>query len=268
MEETIRRPAVAGTFYPADQVELETTVRDLLAGAARAERGGRPVLFIVPHAGYVYSGPIAATAYRLFRQWADSYGRVLLIGPAHFVGFRGVALPQAVAFTTPLGNVAVDEPLTALCSRLPGVIRHARAHEQEHSLEVQLPFLQIVAPGVPVLPLLTGDDDPSIAEAAVDAVLQVPDVAVIVSSDLSHYLDYDTARRWDLRTAEAVRRLDPGSVDPGAACGRTGILAALAVARRRGWSCRTIDLRNSGDTAGDRFQVVGYGAFALGPEAD
>ena len=262
MRPTVRSPAVAGAFYPANRDRLEADVRAYLDAAERVDVDFRPRILIVPHAGYVYSGPVAATGYRLL-EGRDDIRRIVMLGPSHYVWFSGLTLPGVDYLATPLGDVAVDGPgaTAALASLL--VVDSPAAHEREHSLEVQLPFLQIVAPGVPVVPLLTGDVDPSDVADVVESLFD-DRTLLLVSSDLSHYHDYETARRFDAETAEAIERLDPDAIGRESACGRTGVQAALHVANRRGYRVQTLDLRNSGDTAGPRDRVVGYGTFALG----
>ncbi|MFH1331303.1 MAG: AmmeMemoRadiSam system protein B [Actinomycetota bacterium] len=263
---TVRPASVAGTFYPADPAVLRRSVEDLLRDGSESELGIRPSLLIVPHAGYVYSGLVAASAYRLLRDVGDALRRVVLVGPAHFVAPSGLATPGVDALETPLGEVPVDTELTASAHSHPIVGPDPVAHAREHSLEVQLPFLQVVIPEFSVLALVTGNVGPDAAADVLDEVIAADDVIGIVSSDLSHYLDYDAARRRDTRTATAITELRPADLSPGDACGRTAVQAALVLAKRRGWTCRLIDLRNSGDTAGSMHQVVGYGAFAVGPK--
>lgn len=219
-------------------------------------------ILIVPHAGYVYSGPIAATGYRLL-EGREDLRRIVMLGPSHSVWFSGLTLPGVDYLETPLGDVAVDGPGAAAALTSPLVADSAAAHEREHSLEVQLPFLQIVAPGVPVVPLLTGDVDPVDVADVVEALFD-DGTLLLVSSDLSHYYDYETARRLDAETVHAVERLNPSALGRESACGRTGIQAALHIANRHGYEIQTLDLRNSGDTAGPRDRVVGYGTFAFG----
>lgn len=261
---TVRPAAVAGAFYPAHPAVLRRTVEDLLDADSPIELHGRPRLLIVPHAGYVYSGPVAASAYRLLRGMGDTLHRVVLIGPSHYVGFTGLASTGADALATPLGEVPVyrgsPEPAD------PIVCPDPAAHALEHSLEVQLPFLQVALGEFEALALLTGDVAPEAVADVLDEVITGDEVIGIVSSDLSHFLDYEEARRRDTRTATAITELRPTDLLPEDACGRTGVQAALMLARRRGWTCRLLDLRNSGDTAGSKDRVVGYGAFAIGRE--
>lgn len=247
-------PVVAGTFYPGRPEALRQLVGRLLAEASPPPLPGPLRGLIVPHAGYVYSGPVAATAYRTLA--GNAFEHVVVVGPSHFVWFHGVARPDAAAWATPLGSVrlaGVDHPLVR---PLP------EAFHREHSLEVQLPFLQMTLGDPLVAPLLTGDA-PSEAVAGVLEDAVGDDTLLVVSSDLSHYHSYETARRLDRVTAEAVVERRPEALGPESACGRTGVQAALHLSRARGWRVTLLDLRNSGDTAGDRSRVVGYGAFAL-----
>jgi hypothetical protein len=263
MRPTVRPAAVAGAFYPANSGQLEADVRGYLSAIERVRPDLRPTILVVPHAGYVYSGPIAATGYRSLED-RDDIRRIVMLGPSHYVWFSGLSLPGADYLETPLGDVAVDEPGAAEALTSPIVLDSQVAHEREHSLEVQLPFLQIVAPGIPVVPMLTGDVDPIDVANVVEPLLD-DRTLLLVSSDLSHYHDYETARRLDAETVVDIERLDPDALGRESACGRTGIQAAIHVANHRGYRVQTLDLRNSGDTAGPRDRVVGYGCFAFGP---
>jgi AmmeMemoRadiSam system protein B len=262
MPSNVRPPAVAGTFYPADPVRLEVDVRGYLAAAQPVDVDFRTRILIVPHAGYVYSGPVAATGYQLIEAM-ENIRRIVMFGPSHFVWFTGLALPDADLLETPLGKVAVETDAVARLRPNPLVTTSAEPHEREHSLEVQLPFLQVVAAGIPVVPLLTGDVHPVGAADAIESILD-DETLLLVSSDLSHYHDSDTARRLDAETAASIERLDPGALSRESACGRTGVQAALYVARRCGYRVQLLDLRNSSDTAGPPDRVVGYGTFAIG----
>jgi len=262
MRPTVRPPAVAGAFYPADPGRLEADVQSYLAGAEPVDLDFRPRILIVPHAGFVYSGPVAATGYQLVESMTG-IRRIVMFGPSHYVWFTGLALPEAELLETPLGMVAVDADAAA---RLAGnllVTKSTEAHEREHSLEVQLPFLQVVCPGIPVVPLLTGDVHPVGVADAVESILD-DETLLLVSSDLSHYHDSASARRLDAETAASIDRLDPGALSRESACGRTGVQAALHLARRSGYRVQLLDLRNSSDTAGPPDRVVGYGTFAIG----
>ncbi len=262
MRPAIRPPAVAGSFYPADARHLEAEIRGLLALAESVGLRFSLRFLIVPHAGLVYSGPVAATGYRLLAELQD-LRRIVMLGPSHYVGFAGLALPGVDQMETPIGGVVVDGDGVATLRTNPLVIPSPEAHQREHSLEVQLPFLQIVAPGVPVLPLLTGDIDPTVAANVVEPLLG-EGTLLLVSSDLSHFHDADTARRLAAASALAIDRLDPGALDRDSACGRGGIQAALQLADRNGFAVETLDLRTSADAAGSADRVVGYGTFATG----
>jgi AmmeMemoRadiSam system protein B len=264
----VRAPAVAGMFYSDKPQELAAAVKSYLAQAAPPalpNQSARPPKAVVaPHAGYIYSGPVAGSAYAALSARAAEVERVVLLGPSHRVGFAGVATSGASAFETPLGPVAVDrDAVTALVKA--GLAREFEpAHENEHSLEVHLPFIKIVFPDARVVPLLAGDDDSDAVACALTEIWGGGETAVVISSDLSHYHDYATAQGLDAATAQAMERLAAGEIDHEQACGSTGINALLAIASHKGLACLTLDLRNSGDTAGPRNRVVGYGAFAVG----
>lgn len=259
----VRPPAVAGLFYPAEEEALAGEVVRYLARAATGSPIGRPPkALIVPHAGYVYSGPVAAHAYRLLAG-ARGITRVVLLGPVHRVPVRGLALPEAEAFATALGEVPVDREAADALRDLPQVSVNAAAHAPEHSLEVQLPFLQHQLGPFRVLPLAVGDATPDEVAECLERVWGGPETLVVVSSDLSHYLPYEVARRVDHATAESILALEEGAISHDQACGATPLWGLLRVARRRGMRVELLDLRNSGDTEGERDRVVGYGAFAL-----
>lgn len=258
---SIRPPAVAGLFYPSEATELR---RDLAAMLAAAEPGaqGKPVpkAIIAPHAGYIYSGPVAAAAYARLIPAGDTITRVVLLGPVHRVPIRGLALPAASMLATPLGNLMVDAKAHAALSLLPQVGINAAAHAQEHSLEVHLPFLQSVLTRFTIVPLAVGDASAEEVAQVIDTLWGGPETLVIVSSDLSHYLSYADAQSIDRDTAQAILDLQ-STISHEQACGGTPVNGlALAAARHR-LKPDLIDLRNSGDTAGDRKRVVGYGAF-------
>ncbi len=260
---TVRQPAVAGMFYPAAARELARDVGVLLADAASAARGAPvPKAIIAPHAGYVYSGAVAASAYARLAPARGKITRVVLLGPVHRVPVRGLALPGATTLATPLGNIPVDAAAVAELAKLPQVTVSPAAHAREHSLEVHLPFLQTVLERFSVVPLAVGD-------ATADEIAQVLEVLwggaetlIVVSSDLSHYLGYDEAQATDRATAQAILDLRT-DISHEQACGGTPVNGLTLAAHRRGLTPQLLDLRNSGDTAGDRRQVVGYGAFAF-----
>jgi AmmeMemoRadiSam system protein B len=258
-----RPPAVAGVFYPGDPAALRREV-DRLLGAARAtpRAGLRGV--IAPHAGYAYSGAVAAEAFAAAGE--AEVARVVLIGPSHFARFHGLAAPSHAAFATPLGPVPVDgKAVAALMGAGLAAVDDA-AHAPDHALEVELPFLQALFGPVPVTPLLFGEAEAVAVADAIDRAW-VEDALLVVSSDLSHFEPYASARAHDARTAAAVEALAEESIGPYDACGHLAIRGALIVARRRGLGVERLALRNSGDTAGGRDRVVGYGAWALAENA-
>lgn len=257
----VRKPAVAGAFYPDDPRELEAAVKGYLATAEAS--GPAPKAMIAPHAGYIYSGPIAATVYARLEQARDRITRVVLLGPAHTVPLAGLALSETEAFLTPLGEVPVDTQAVALIRDLPQVTVMEGAHLREHSLEVQLPFLQEVLADFAIVPLAVGDATPEEVAEVLELLWGGPETLILVSSDLSHYHDYETARRLDQATSRAIEALEPEAIGYEQACGRVPINGLLTVARRLDLKAETIDLRNSGDTAGSHREVVGYGAYVF-----
>jgi MEMO1 family protein len=258
---TIRHPAVAGMFYPADPRGLRADVDSYLAAAA-GEPGPVPKALIAPHAGYVYSGPVAAHAYARLRPAADRISRVVLMAPAHRWPFRGLAIPQADEFETPLGRITVDRAALLSVTDLPQVQWLDAAFDGEHALEVHLPFLQAVLPSFRIVPFIVGEASPREVADVLERLWDGPETLIVVSSDLSHYLDYRSAKARDARTTATIEALDP-SVGDHDACGRHPVNGLLTVARRRGLTVETVDLRNSGDTAGPRDRVVGYGAYVF-----
>lgn len=260
---TVRPPAVAGTFYPAAAPELAQTVGALLAGAAASARGKpAPKAIIAPHAGYIYSGAIAASVYARLAAARDTIKRVVLLGPVHRVPVRGLALPGAAVLATPLGNIAIDTDAVAALSALPQVTVSTAAHALEHSLEVHLPFLQNVLKNFSVVPLAVGDASADEVAEVLDLLWGGAETLIVVSSDLSHYLNYGDAQAVDRATAQAILDLRT-DISHAQACGGTPVNGLTLAARRRGLTPELLDLRNSGDTAGDRNRVVGYGAFAF-----
>lgn len=258
----IREPAVAGLFYPGAPEELRTTIETYLAAAQGA--GAPPKALIAPHAGYVYSGPVAATAYATLVEARETVRRVILLGPSHRVALSGMAIPSASAFSTPLGEVPVDAEAFELARGVPNVRVSDVPFEGEHSLEVQLPFLQVVLDEFRVLPVLVGQSPPESVAALIDALWGGDETRIIVSSDLSHYHDYETARALDQHTAELVETLRLEELTSENACGCHPLRGLLHVVRAKGLLVRAADLRSSGDTAGPRDRVVGYGSFLVG----
>ena len=260
----VRPAAVAGTFYPGMPAMLGAAVRSYLAEARSSPETEAPLpkAIIVPHAGYVYSVPVAALAYRRITAGRGRIRRVVLLGPVHRVPIRGLALPAADAFATPLGTVAVDTDAAARALELSQVQTSEAAHALEHSLEVQLPFLQTVLDDFRIVPFAVGDATAEEVAAVIDCLWGGPETLIVVSSDLSHYHPYAAARQLDRGTAAAILALD-SSLDHEQACGATPINGFALCARRRSLFPELIDLRNSGDTAGDKSRVVGYAAFAF-----
>jgi len=261
MEGQVRSPAVAGMFYPANPTALRQAVTQYLE-AAHPPALIRVRAVIAPHAGYIYSGPVAAFAYKLLAQ-CPAPKRVYLLGPAHRVPFTGVALGAYSGFVTPLGTVPVDgAALEALRARSSLFSVNLLAHAPEHCLEVQLPFLQMTYdPVPPIVPLLFGEVDSAPVAEALAPLLTSEDL-IIVSSDLSHYYSYPEARYLDQKLLQALLEGDRRRVLQGEACGLLPILTVMDLAERLGWRPEVLDYRNSGDTAGDRRQVVGYAAVA------
>jgi AmmeMemoRadiSam system protein B/AmmeMemoRadiSam system protein A len=263
-EPRVRRAAVAGSFYPRDAGALREELRRLLVAVPSLAAGAvRPKALIVPHAGYPYSGPIAASAYAQLRASGPPVERVVLVGPSHLAAHAGLALPDVEFFTTPLGAVRVDEPAAALAAALPQVTVSGAAHQREHALEVQLPFLQVVLGEFSLVPLTVGHASPEDVAEVLRALWGGPETLVICSTDLSHYLPYGEACALDRRTAAQVVALDTHAIHRDQACGCTPLAGLLLEAARRGLVPSLLDLRNSGDTAGEPERVVGYGAFAL-----
>jgi AmmeMemoRadiSam system protein B len=264
----VRPAAVAGLFYAGEPATLRAEVRDLLAGAHADPRPGhRLKLLVVPHAGYVYSGAVAAAGYALVRHQHARIQRVVLLGPTHRVAVRGVAIPTADGFATPLGAVTLDRERLGALARLPGVVANNVAHAAEHALEVQLPFLQAVLDRFLLVPLAVGHVDDDRLAAILDVVWGGDETLIVVSSDLSHYHAYDEARQIDGSTVDRILALTPG-IDHEHACGATPINAAIALARRRGLVPRLLAACNSGDTSGDHSRVVGYCAIAFEEPGD
>jgi len=257
---TTRPSAVAGLFYEDDPGRLRTQVLNLLTDVT-ASSNVMPKALIAPHAGYVYSGRVAAAAFAMLRDSAQTITRVVLIGPAHYVRLRGIAAPTVNAFETPLGDVPVDVEALSEIADLQFVIRADAPHAPEHALEVELPFLQTALGSFRVVPLLVGDAAPQDVAHVLRRVWGGPETLIVVSSDLSHYHSYETARRLDLATAAAIEHGDWSSLGPNQACGYLAVAGLLMEAKRHTLKARRLSLCNSGDTAGSRDRVVGYGAW-------
>ena len=261
----VRPPAVAGLFYPADLRQLAHDVQQLLSKAH--PHGLTPKALIAPHAGYIYSGPIAATAYATLAPIANRIRRVVLLGPTHRVAVRGLALPDAEAFDTPLGRIMLDMEAARSIAHLPQVTVSAQVHALGHSLEVQLPFLQSVLPDFTLLPLAVGMATPDEVAEVLDTLWGGEETLIVISSDLSHYLPYATAQRVDHGTVQDILKLRQ-PIEHDHACGGTPVSGLIVAARRHNLSPHLLDLRNSGDTAGSHDQVVGYAALAFTEEIE
>lgn len=255
----IREPAVAGAFYPADPVELSHMVDGFVESGHTST--ATPKAIIAPHAGYIYSGPIAGSAYRALIPLQGIVKRVILLGPSHHVGFNGLAASSADFFDSPLGLVSLDRDALQQIIDLPQVQLIDEAHQQEHSLEVQLPFLQQVLGDFSLLPLVVGNATPEDVAEVLEILWGGAETLIVISSDLSHYQPYNIAQQLDSETSHAIEILDDGAIHHDDACGRMPINGLLHLARKKSLDGETIDLRNSGDTAGDKGRVVGYGAY-------
>lgn len=256
-----RTPAVAGSFYPADPTALRGMIAGFLNQAQSADHA--PKAIIAPHAGYIYSGPIAASAYARLKPVRDTISRVVLIGPSHRVAFEGLAVSGAEQFSTPLGNIDIDTEAVEAVMTLPFVGYLDQAHALEHSLEVHLPFLQQVLSKFKLVPIVAGDASAEQVGRALELLWGGDETLIVVSSDLSHYHDYATARRLDQETSRLIEALQYRQLSPDAACGKVPVSGLLKLLSEKGMTIKTVDLRNSGDTAGDKNRVVGYGTYVV-----
>jgi len=275
----MREPAVAGLFYPKQPAELQASVQRYLREARGPGASAQSIKALIgPHAGFQYSGPIAGSAYAPLKSHAQAISRVVIFSPAHRVHVKGIAASSAHGFRTPLGPVPVDTEAVAGLLTLPGVKIHDEAHAPEHGVETHLPFLQEVLnhrhssdtpetqPRWTLVPLLVGDAEPADVVPVLEKLWGGPETLIVISSDLSHFLDYASATALDRRTADSIAALDAvalASIGDNSACGRIPLGALLQIAKAKNLKSVTLDVRNSGDTAGSRDQVVGYGAFVL-----
>ncbi len=257
----VRPPAVAGAFYSADPDVLRQQLVHMLSEASGV--GPEPKALIVPHAGYVYSGPVAASAFALLEPLRVAIRRVVLLGPSHRVPFYGLATSGACGFATPLGVVSVDVSSVQQSTTLPQVTVLEEAHRYEHSLEVQLPFLQVMLDDFSLVPFAVGQATASEVAEVIDSLWTGDDTLIVVSSDLSHYHDYWTAKALDAETSRWIEQGRWELLHGERACGYVGIRGLLKVATARGLKIKTVDLRNSGDTSGAKDQVVGYGSYVV-----
>lgn len=263
----IRPAAVAGLFYPDDEAQLREDISSMLSAAnavvAEAASKKSPKAIIVPHAGYVYSGPVAASAYALLFAARDTITRVILLGPSHRVPLTGMATSTADCFETPLGTVTLDHSAIDNILALPQVKPYDLGHAQEHSLEVHLPFLQFILPSFKLVPVVVGDTSAEEVQQVLELLWGGKETLIVISSDLSHYHSYKISQQMDLTTCRAIESLDDTHIDYERACGRIPVSGMLRAARHHNMKVKTLDLRNSGDTAGTKDSVVGYGAWAF-----
>ncbi len=261
MSLSIREPAVAGLFYPEDAQSLSQEIEELLANVSSSAE--LPKAIIVPHAGYIYSGPVAASVYARLKPAHGRIRRVVLLGPSHRVPFSGLAVPNADQFLTPLGSISIDRDAIESLAGLSQVVTLDAAHEYEHSLEVQLPFLQKTLEEFSLVPIVVGDVDGEKVAEVLERLWGGEETLIVISSDLSHYQDYVTAQKMDRATSDAIVGLHPDDLGYEDACGRIPVKGLLLQAKHLGLEGEVVDLRNSGDTGGDKRRVVGYGAYAF-----
>jgi len=259
----VRHPAVAGTFYPAAPLVLQTMVKKFLHGATQYANLPLPKAIIAPHAGYIYSGPIAASAYACLQHAKNKVKNVVILAPAHRYPICGLATTTADYYETPLGNVKINSDIVNKLFAFPFISRAEAAYDTEHALEVQLPFLQELLDDFALIPLLVGRATIGQVATILREVWNGNETLIVISSDLSHYHEYEKAQKVDNITAQAILTMNVATLDPEMACGYTAICGLLTVAAEKNGHISLVDLRNSGDTAGDKSQVVGYGAFHL-----
>lgn len=256
-----REPAVAGSFYPANPAVLHDLLQGFLTKIQ--PHPAAPKAIIVPHAGYIYSGPIAASAYARLTSVRDRISRVILMGPSHRLAFQGLAVSHADTFSTPLGVISIDQTAIAQLQHLPFVGYLDKAHSQEHSLEVHLPFLQQTLNNFKLVPIVAGEASPHQVSQVLDTLWGGDETLIVISSDLSHYHDYATAQTMDKHTSHLIEQLDYKNLSAESACGKVPVSGLLKLLQEKALQIKTIDLRNSGDTAGDKYRVVGYGAYVV-----
>ena len=262
ISQQVRLPAVAGQFYTDNPDVLQQQVTDFL-NRAEAHHVATPKAIIAPHAGYIYSGPVAATAYKTLASQAEDIKRVVILSPAHRYGFRGIAWSSADYFRTPLGDIAVDHASIAQLQDLAFVANLEQAFENEHALEVHLPFLQTVLNDFSIVPFIVGMAEAVQVAELLERLWGDTETLIVISSDLSHFSPYEQARQHDMSTCDKIEQLDYESISGEDACGTYPLSGLLLVARNRNLHVQRLDLRNSGDTAGSKDSVVGYGAFVV-----
>lgn len=257
-----RHAAVAGHFYPADITVLQSDINQYLNEVSSSVVQELKAI-IVPHAGYIYSGSIAASAYKQLQKRSADISSVILIGPAHRVPFKGIATSSAGFFDTPLGSISLNQSLIDTIKHFDFVSTIDAAHKDEHSLEVQLPFLQSVLHNFTIVPLLVGDCNSNDVTTVLEHLWGQEETLIVVSSDLSHFNSYNIATENDLKTSDAIVNLKPENINFNDACGRTPVNGLLKVAQKKQLKVTILDVRNSGDTAGDKSRVVGYGSYSF-----
>jgi len=257
----IRTAALAGSFYPADADQLRHTLADLLNEVETPS--GSPKALIAPHAGYIYSGSTAAKAYANLNSIKNNIKRVVILGPAHRVYVKGMALPNASAFATPLGNIDIDSEGLKKIKHLPQVQFSDEAHAQEHSIEVHLPFLQTCLNKFSLLPIVVGDASPEQVAQVLELLWGNEETLIVISTDLSHFHDYAKSQQIDSATCARIEKMDFARLSPQQACGCRPMSGLLYVARQRQMQIKRLGLCNSGDTAGSKDRVVGYGSWSL-----
>ncbi|MCB1924681.1 MAG: AmmeMemoRadiSam system protein B [Gammaproteobacteria bacterium] len=258
----VKRPVVAGLFYPEEPRMLRREVEGFVNTAHAVAPPRRPHALVAPHAGYRYSGPVAGSAYAALTPWADSIRRVVVLAPSHRVAFRGIALSSADSFATPIGDITVDSAARDRLLTLPATGLFDAAFAEEHALEVQLPFLQAVLGEFTLVPIVVGDAKAADVAQVIEE-LQDDDTLIVVSSDLSHYHAYADCQSRDRSTSANIEALRGDAIGPHDACGAFPLRGLLVTAANHAWQAQTLDLRNSGDTSGDRSRVVGYGAYVF-----
>jgi len=260
---TSRQASVAGSFYPKNPAQLKKTLTNLFNANEDLNIDFQtPVKAIIaPHAGYIYSGPIAAKAYSLVSTCIKGKNKITIIGPSHFVPFNGIALSTAEFFETPLGKIKVDHHAYELINRIPEVIYLDEAHAREHSIEVHLPFIQYLKKDVRIIPLAVGQTSYQKVAKVLEKFCEEKDNLIIISSDLSHYHAYGYAQKYDLQTALKIENYKCSQLGPNEACGYLAIAGLLKMAKDRKYKIKRIDLCNSGDTSGSKDTVVGYGSW-------
>jgi len=257
-----RPAAVAGMFYAADPQQLSSDVHHYLS-QVRAETNLIPKAIIAPHAGHMYSGPVAASAYKLLEPFANKFKQVILLGPSHRVAFSGIATPDTDYFETPLGRIKINTLFCEKAEQLGFVQKNKLAHKDEHSLEVHLPFLQTLLSDFELTPFVVGDCNRDNVAKLLELFWGNNDTLFVISTDLSHFHNYEHATQQDLLTSNAIEALQPENIHYEDACGRNPLNGLLTQANQHRLNIKLLDLRNSGDTAGDKNRVVGYGAYVV-----